>query len=225
MIEEPLRVGKIGLGGFFLLAHHVVELGEPHLHARVFGLHVEQPVQHLHGLRAPVGLQVGFGDLQEQRPRLAQHALLDVQVGQALERLEFVRCELGDLFVDRDGFAVETVVQVDLREPLEILDGLRHVALAREQIADGHQRGLIFRVVPKDLLIFADRLSDLALVEELQRVFERFAFVERHERFRMPHPPLALRRGVGSESGSALKVSTREKPGSMRLKRAWCRRG
>ena len=93
-----------------------------------------------------VRLQVRFGDLQEQWPGFAQHALLDVEIGEALERREFVRRQLGDLLVDSDGLAVEPVVQIDLREPLEILDGVRHVALAREQIADGHQRGLILRV-------------------------------------------------------------------------------
>ena len=127
-----------------------------------------------------VGLQIGFRDLQEERPRLAQHSLLHVEVRQPLKRGQFVGGELGNLLVDGDGLAVEAVAQIDLREPLEVFDGLRHVSLTGEEIAHGHQSGLVFRIVAENLLIFGDGLGNLALVEILQRVFERFAFVKGH---------------------------------------------
>jgi len=59
-IEQPLRVVQIGKGRFLLLAHHVVQLGQPHLDAQVFGFYVEQPVQYLHGFLGVVRFQVRF---------------------------------------------------------------------------------------------------------------------------------------------------------------------
>jgi hypothetical protein len=106
--------------------------------------------------------------------------LLDVKISQSLERTEFSRSQLGDLFIDRDRFAVETVVQVHLGQSLEMLDGVRHVSLTGEKIAHRHQRRLILGVVAEDLLVFGNRLSDLALTETFQRALELLAFVERH---------------------------------------------
>ena len=54
--------------------------------------------------------------------------------------------------------------EIDLRQALEIFEGMRHVALTGEKIAHRHQGGLILGVVPKDLLIFGDGLIDLALI-------------------------------------------------------------
>ncbi len=179
-IEQALGVVQIGLGRFLLLAHHVVKLGQAHLHAQVFRFDVEQAVQHFNRALCVIGFQVRFGDLQEKRTRLAQHSLLNVEIGEAFERRKFIRRQLGNFLVDRDGFAVEAVVEIDLREALEVFDGVRHIALAGIEVADRHQCGLILRVVAENLLILGDGLRDFALIEELQRVFERFAFVERH---------------------------------------------
>ena len=179
-IEQALGVVQIGLGRFLLLAHHVVKLGQPHLYAQVFRLDVEQAVQHFDGTLRVIRFQVRFGNLQEKRTRFAEHSLLDVEVGEAFERRQFIRRQLGNFFVDRDGFAVEAVVEIHLREALEVLDSVRHIALAGIEVADRHQCGLILRVVAENLLILSDGLRDFALIEELQRVFERFAFVERH---------------------------------------------
>ena len=152
-------------------------------------------------------------DLQEERPRFAQHALLNVKVGQPLERRQLGGRQLGNFLVDRDRFAVEAVAEVDLRQPLEVFDGLRHVALAREEIAYRHQRGLVFRVVTEDLLVFADSLSDFALVEKFQCALERFALIEGHEGFCVPFSAPAPS-AVWRHCGSVSKVSTREKGGS-----------
>ena len=137
-------------------------------------------MQHLHGLGRAVGLQVRFRDLQKKRARLAQHALLHVEIGELLERADFGRRQLGDFLVNRDGLAVEAIRKIDLRKPLEIFERVGHIALAGEQIAHRHQRGLILRVVAENLLIFGDGLGDLALVQILQRAFERFAFIKGH---------------------------------------------
>jgi hypothetical protein len=67
-----------------------------------------------------------------------------------------------------------------VREALEIFDGLGHVTLAGEQVAHGHQGGLVFGIVAENLLIFGDGLGYFALVEIFQRVLKRFAFVEGH---------------------------------------------
>ena len=67
-----------------------------------------------------------------------------------------------------------------------------HIALPGKQIADGHQRGLILRIVPQDLLILGDCLVDLALIQKLQGAFERFALVEGHLWFRVSRAHWAL---------------------------------
>ncbi len=140
-------------------------------------------MQNLDGLYRAIGFEVRLCNLNEEGSRFAQHALLNVKVSQALERRHLRGRQLCNFLVDRDCFAVETVAEIDLRQPLEVLDGLRHVALAREQIAHGHQGGLIFRIVAEDLLVFAYSLSDFALVEEFQSALERFALIEGHEGF------------------------------------------
>ena len=106
--------------------------------------------------------------------------MLHVEVGEPFERREFIRRQLGNLLVNRDGFAVEAVVEVNLRQALEVFDGVRHVALAGVEVAHRHQRRLILRVVAENLLILGDGLRDFALIQEFQRVFKRFIFVERH---------------------------------------------
>ena len=51
-----------------------------------------------------------------------------------------------------------------LRKALEIIDGLKGFALANVQLADGHQRNLILRLVLQNVLVFRNGLGDLALV-------------------------------------------------------------
>ena len=137
-VKKPLRVAQIRLAGFLLLAHQVVKLGKPHLHARIFGFYFQQAIQCVNGFRPAIRFEVRFGNLQEERPGFAEYALLHVKIGEPFERREFGRRQLGYFFVDRDCFAIEAVVQIDLREPFEILDGLRHLSLARIKIANGH---------------------------------------------------------------------------------------
>jgi len=44
-VEQALRIVQIGLSRFFFLAHHVVQLGQAHLHAEVLGFDFEQAVR------------------------------------------------------------------------------------------------------------------------------------------------------------------------------------
>src|SRR4029077_19539260 len=48
------------------------------------------------------------------------------------------------------------------------------------QLPDGHQGDLVFGLVLQDLLVFSDGLRDFALIEELLRGFDVFAFVIGH---------------------------------------------
>ena len=179
-VEQALPIGEVRFRGVALLPHHVIELGQAHLHPWVFRLHFQQAMQHLDGLGPAVGFQVRFGDLQEQRPRFAQHALLHVKVGQLLEWIDLIRGQLGDLFINRDGLAVESVGQIHLRQPFEVFERMGHVTLAGVEVAHRHQGGLISRIVTQDLLILGDGLVDLALVQILQSALERFALIEGH---------------------------------------------
>ena len=147
---------------------------------RLSGSAIKQLLQQRDGFRLAIILEVDFGELQEQRPRLAHHPLLDVQIGQFLERANLFGREFGDALVNGDGFGQETVADEELRQALEIVDGLKGLALADVQLADGHQGDLIARLVLQNLLVFGDGLGDLALVEELLRGFDEFAFVIGH---------------------------------------------
>ncbi len=103
--------------------------------------------------------------MQVDRPGFAEDTLLHVELGELLDRTRFLRRQLGDLLVDRDGFGDKAVGEIDLREPLEILQGLEGVTLPHKQVADGHQRDLILGLVLQNLNVFLNGLSDLALME------------------------------------------------------------
>ena len=138
-------------------------------------------------------LQVNFGQLQEQRPRLAHHTLLDVQVSKFLERTNLFGGQLGDALVNRDRFGEEPVADEQLRQPFEVIDGLEGFALANIQLADGHQGDLIARLVLQDLLVFGDGLGDLALVQKFLCGFDKLAFVIGHSRKGTASPTKAIR--------------------------------
>ena len=97
--------------GFFLLPHGELQFRQAKLHAHIFRLGFQKLAQEQRGLRLAARLQLHFGELQKQGPRLAQHALLNVKFRQAFQRTAFLGSELGDFFVDGDGFGRESVVQ------------------------------------------------------------------------------------------------------------------
>src|ERR1051325_2981553 len=123
---------------------------------------------------------MNFRELEEERPRLAHHTLLNVKIGKAFEGTNFLGSELGDALVNGDGLGEKTVADKDLREAFEIVDGLKGFALANVEFADGHQGDLILGLVLEDMLIFGDGLRDFALVEKLLRGFDVFALVVSH---------------------------------------------
>ena len=137
LMQIPRKV-QIGVRRLFFLTHRDVQLGEAPLHARIIRLDFEQPAQNFDGFGGLIGFQVRFGELQKNRPRLAQDSLLDVKIREFFERLRFVRSQFRNLFVNRDGLAVESVVEIKLRQALEIFDRLRHAVLPHEEIPNGH---------------------------------------------------------------------------------------
>jgi len=133
-----------------------------------------------YGFRLAIVLQVNFGELQEQRPGFAHHPLLYVQVGKFFERANFLRRELGDAFINRDGLGEKTVADKNLREAFEIIYSLESFSLANIEFANGHQGDLIARFEFQDLLVFGDSLRDFALVQKFLGGFDEFAFVISH---------------------------------------------
>ena len=95
------------------------------------------------GVGLTIVLEMNFSELQEERTRFAHHALLDVEVGELLERTNFFRSEFGDAFVNGDGLGEETVADKNLGETFKIVDGLKGFALAHVEFADGHQGDLV----------------------------------------------------------------------------------
>ena len=68
--------------------------------------------------------------LEEKGPSLAHHPLLNVEVGKLFERANLFGSELGDALVDRDRLCQETVAYENLGKALEVVDGLKRLALA-----------------------------------------------------------------------------------------------
>ena len=106
--------------------------------------------------------------------------MLNVQVGQFLQRPDFFWRELGNSLVDRNRFGKETVADEELRETFEIVDGLNGFALADVQLADGHQGDLVAGLILQDLLIFGDGLRHLPLVQQFLCGFDVLTFVIGH---------------------------------------------
>ena len=114
LLQNLLHGAVEHFNGFFLLTHGKVQFRQPDLHAQVFRLGFQQLAQEQRGLRLAPRLQLHFGELQIEGPRLAQHSLLDVKFGQPLQRPAFLRSELRNLFVNGDGFGREAVVEKNL---------------------------------------------------------------------------------------------------------------
>ncbi len=125
---------------------------------------------------------MNFSKLQEQGPGFTHHALLNIEVGKLFERPDFLGRQLGDPFVNGDGLREKTISDKNLRKAFEIIDSLKGFALADVQLANGHERDLIARLVLQDLLVFGDGLGHLALVQQLLCGFDVFALVKGHAR-------------------------------------------
>ena len=174
--------GNVSFDSLAILAHRLVQISQPHLDAQIVGLRHQQLFQQSHRFGLPIALQVNLGELHEQRPRLAHHPLLDIQVGKFLERAYLFGSQLGNAFINRDGFGQEPVADKQLRQTFEVIDGLKRFALTDIQLADGHQGDLIARFVLQNLLVFRYGLGDFALVEKFLSGFDKLAFVIGHSR-------------------------------------------
>ncbi len=186
--QRALRGGDVGIHRLAFLPHRLVQIGQTDLDAQVVRFGQQQLFQQCHGLRLTVVFQVNFRELQKQRPRLAHHSLLYVEVSQPFQRLDLFRSQFGDALVNRDSFGQKAVRHKNLCQPLKILDGLKGFALPNVQLADGHQGDLILRLIFQDVLVFGDRLRNFALVQQLLRGFDVFALVIGHASTRKTVP-------------------------------------
>ncbi len=160
----------------------MIQIGQPDLDTKIVGFSLKKFFQQAHGIRLAMVLQVNLRQLEEEWPGLAHYTLLNVEVGKLFERTDFFRGELGDALVNRDCFGQETVAHENLSQAFEVVDGLESFALADIQLADGHQRNLIARLVLQNILVFGNGLGDFALVEQLLCSFNVFALVIGHAR-------------------------------------------
>ena len=118
--------------------------------------------------------------VQVNGARLAQHPLLHVKLRQPLHRPGLLGSQFGYLFIDRDRFRYKAVRQKQFCQPLEIFQRLERFPLANVEVANGHQRDLVSRLVLQDILIFGNGLRHLILVEILLRALDMSAFVIGH---------------------------------------------
>src|SRR4029077_13149207 len=123
------------------------------------------------------------------------------------ERSYLFGSQLGDAFVHRDGFGQETISNEQLSQPLKVVDGLKRFALADIQLADGHQRDLIARLMLQNLLVFGYSLGDLALVEEFLCGFDKLAFVIGHSRAQTIRRPRLLLNAFPRSGGKGRQKS------------------
>src|SRR6266566_2348606 len=180
--QGALRSGDVRLDGLPSLAHGLVQIGQADLDAEIIRFRLQQFLQQPDGLRLAIVFQVNLRQLQEQGPGLAHDPLLNVEVGKLFERANLLGRELGNALIDRDCFCQETVADENLRKAFEIVDGLKRLALADIQLADGHQRDLIARLKLQNILVFGYGLGDFALVQQLLCDFNVFALVIGHAR-------------------------------------------
>src|SRR5262249_40272963 len=141
----------------------------------------------------------------------AHYALLDVQVSQTFQRLDLFGCELGDALVNGYGFGEEAVTDKNLSQALEVFDGLEGFALANVELTNGHQRDLVLGLVLQDVLVFVDGLRNFALIQQLLRGFDVFAFVIGHASTRKPFSIMAERYNT-SETFSFRRQGAQRRP-------------
>src|SRR2546430_1295454 len=132
-----------------------------------------------------------FGELEEQRPGLAHYALLNVKVGELFKRANLLGGQFGDALVNSDGFSEEAVADENLGQALKVIDGLKSLALADVQLADGHQSDLVAGLVLQDILVFGDGLGDFALVQQLLCGFDVFALDRKSTRLNSSHSQIS----------------------------------
>ncbi len=178
--KGALGGGNIGVDCLARLPHGLIKICQANLNAEIVRLREEKFFKKTNGFGLAVVLEMDFSKLQEERASFAHDPLLDVQVGQLFKGANLFRGKLGDAFVNGNGLGEKTVADKDLREALEVIDGLKSLTLADVEFADGHEGDLIARLKLENLLVFGDGLRDFALVEQLLRGFDKFALAIGH---------------------------------------------
>ncbi len=152
------------------------------MNAKIIGFRLQKFFQEADGFRLAIVLQVNFRQLEEKWPGLAHYPLLNVEVGKLFEGANFLGSELGDALVDRYRFCQESIAHEYLGKAFEVVDGLKRLALADIQLADGHQRDLVARLVLQNILVFGNGLGYFTLVQQLLCGFDVLALVIGHAR-------------------------------------------
>ena len=186
LLQNLLHGAVEHFNGFFLLPHGKVQFRQAYLYAQVVGLGFQQLAQEQRGLRLAPRLQLHFGELQIEGPRLAQDSLLYVKFRQPFQRAAFLGSKFGDFLVDGDGFGGEAVVQKNLGQTFKIFQGLEGLPLPDEKISQGHQGDLILGLILDNLLVFEDGLRHLPLLKILRRRVEVLGLVISHLQLLIP---------------------------------------
>src|SRR5437016_146823 len=187
--QGALRSGDVSLNGLPSLAHGLVQIGQADLDAEIIGFRLQKFLQQADGFRLAIVFQVHLRQLEEQGPGLAHYPLLNVEVGKLFKGANLFGSELGDALVNRNCLCQETVANKNLRKAFEVVDGLKRLALADIQLADGHQRDLVARLIFQNILVFGYGLGDFALIQQLLCSFNVFALVIGHAQKGTNLPP------------------------------------
>ncbi len=94
------------------------------------------------------------GQLQINGPGLAEDSLLDVKLGELFDRAGLFRGQFCNFFVNCNGLGNEAIREIKLCEAFKVFQSLESFTLADVQVAEGHQRSLILRLLLEDLHVF-----------------------------------------------------------------------
>ena len=108
---------------------------------------------------------------------IVEQTLLGVKLGQ-LQHAFQRGFQFADFLIDGDGLDRETLAGIGIADILEAICGFVVLAEADVEIAHGVGDRKVFRVVLEDLLVFGDRVLQLALLDILLRSAEELLFVE-----------------------------------------------
>ena len=153
---------------------HVVglELGHPLQHAEQLGLVAVALGRRGHHL------QLGHG--------VGEDAELLVERGQPLVHPHVVGRQLEHLLEDGDGLEEEALVGVGVGDAAEGGGGAGGVTLLLLELADLEEDADVLRILGQDLLVRADGLVELALLDQLGRVGGDLVLVDSHRPERAP---------------------------------------
>ena len=112
--------------------------------------------------------------------RVRQEAELLVQLRQLVVHVDEARLDLENLLIDGDGFEVEALVRIELRDLCIGLGRLGLLAQLGVKVANLEPDPDVLIVVGDDFEVLLDRLFELALFDQLLGAGDQFVFVGRH---------------------------------------------